>query len=139
MNSASQSVTKFASTLLKRISLGFGVCAVAFSLTSILGSQSASAQTVNDVQPLEDFEAGQNERDPFSGTGGWSPFDLIHRARLGNSRDLNEYVNEQRESLKDAAAEFRRLQLEQLGVESQFSPENQSTTSESEENTQQGN
>ncbi|NEP02560.1 MAG: hypothetical protein F6K58_28710 [Symploca sp. SIO2E9] len=133
MNSFNQSVTKFPLTLLERISLGLGICAVALSITSVLGPQPASAQTANDVQPLEDFEAGQNERDPFSGTAGFSPFDLIHRARLGNNRDLNEYVDEQRENLKDAASEFRRRQLEQLGVESQFSPENQSTTAEPED------
>ena len=73
------------------------------------------AQTT-DANPLADFQ-NQENRDLFSNKDSgdsFSVFDLIHRAQLGTIRDANEYSSEQRQNLNDAAADFRRQQLQRL-------------------------
>ena len=130
MKLTTQSATKFSSTLLVPINLGIGVWAVALGIISVTVSQSVSAQIGIDVEPLAEFEAGQNERDSFSGTSGFSPFELIHRARLGNIGNLDEYADQQREQLRNAASEFRLQQLELLKKQSQLSPESSPETSD---------
>jgi hypothetical protein len=78
----------------------------------------AQASSLNNSQPLQDFQTNDNP-DPFSGSSGTGVFDLIHRSRLGNGRSVEEFSTEQRQNLNDAAAEFRnkqRLLLEKPAV-----------------------
>jgi len=78
---------------------------------------------VNNAQPLQDFQT-QDNPDPFSGrSNGMGIFDLIHRSRLGNSRDMNQFSSEQRDNLNDAAADFREKQR-QLLEQQQAKPAN---------------
>jgi hypothetical protein len=74
------------------------------------------AQTATTQQPLVDFN-NQESQDLFSGKNNgnsFGVFDLINRAQLGTTRDLNDYTNDQRENLNDAAAKFRLQQLQRL-------------------------
>ncbi|MEB3343466.1 hypothetical protein [Okeania sp.] len=63
----------------------------------------------NTINPLQDLQTIDNP-DPFGDSGGLNMFDIIHNSRLGNNRDMKEYMLEQRDSLNDAAAEFRNKQ-----------------------------
>ena len=63
----------------------------------------------NTANPLQDLQTIDNP-DPFTGSGGLDMFDIIHNSRLGNNRNMKEYMLEQRDSLNDAAAEFRNKQ-----------------------------
>jgi hypothetical protein len=106
----------FISTRFGRIALGVGASTVAIALSSVVVPQSAWAQSTGQTQPLEEFTTPQSEQDSFSGrmgSGGWSVFDLIHNAQLG-TRDVNEVIGEQRESLNQATEDFRQQQLLQL-------------------------
>ncbi|MGD1805277.1 hypothetical protein ACP6PL_07520 [Dapis sp. BLCC M126] len=65
------------------------------------------------VNPLQDLQTIDNP-DPFTGSGssGIDMFDIIHNSRLGNNRNMKEYMIEQRDSLNDAATQFRNKQKE---------------------------
>ena len=63
----------------------------------------------NTVNPLKDLQTVDNP-DPFSGSGGLNMFDIIHNSRLGNNRNMKEYMLEQRDSINDAATQFRNKQ-----------------------------
>ena len=63
----------------------------------------------NTVNPLQDLQTVDNP-DPFTGSGGIDMFDIIHNSRLGNNRNMKEYMIEQRDSLNDAATQFRNKQ-----------------------------
>ena len=65
----------------------------------------------NNVNPLQDLQKIDNS-DPFTGSAGIDVFDIIHNSRLGNKRDMKEYMLEQRNSLNDAATQFRNKQKE---------------------------
>lgn len=115
MKISNQSISEFGSILLTRLTLGVSIIAAA---AIAISPESASAQSAPGVQPLQDFNSQQNEVDPFTGRaggGGFSVFDLIHNSRLNNSRDMNEFITENRENIDDAAAQFRQQQLERLG------------------------
>ena len=73
----------------------------------------ADSYEANTVNPLQDLQTVDNP-DPFTGSGGLNMFDIIHNSRLGNNRDMNEYMNEQRDSLNDAATQFRNKQQQLL-------------------------
>lgn len=66
------------------------------------------------IDPLEGVQTQDAGSDPLSSNSGFSVFDMIHRARLGNSRSIQEFRTEQRQQLDDAAAEFRRQQLDRI-------------------------
>lgn len=114
-----------------RLAIGLlaGTAAVPLVLT-----QPTLAQFTNS-QPLQDWD-NQESRDPFSGKtdGGnasFSVMDMIHQSKLGPSRTLDEFREEQEESLDDAAAQFRRQQRERLQVPARIvpvEPENTVTT-----------
>ncbi|MBD2181454.1 hypothetical protein H6S82_07890 [Planktothrix sp. FACHB-1355] len=83
--------------------------------------QTTLAQTL-DRDPSQDFQR-QEDNSSFYGGGtgqGFSVFDLIHRANLGQNRSPEEFSTEQRQSLDDAAEQFRAKQREQLQI-----PQNQ--------------
>lgn len=72
--------------------------------------------------PLQDLQP-KDSTDPFSNRGnGTGIFDLLHRSRLGNNRDMNEFNAEQRKNLNDAAAEFRARQRELLQQQAKPAP-----------------
>ncbi len=122
MKTNTQSVS-FAPARRLRLACGIGISAIA--LTVALLPQSVGAQTADSDRPLEDFSAGQNERDPFTGNaggGGLSVFDMIHRSRLGSSQSLSDFNSEKQRELDNAADEFRRQQLEQLRNSEPVSP-----------------
>lgn len=85
------------------------------SVVSLLLPQISWAQT--DVNPLEDANPAEEGSDPFSSSGqgnSFGIFDLIHRANLGGDRNVEDFSLEQNQSLNDAAAQFRKKQLERL-------------------------
>ena len=67
----------------------------------------------NTVNPLQDLQTVDNP-DPFTGSGGLDMFDIIHNSRLGNNRNMKEYMIEQRDSLDNAATQFRNKQKQLL-------------------------
>jgi len=72
--------------------------------------QSTFAQSYeNTISPLQDLQTIDNPT-PFTGSGGIDMFDIIHNSRLGNNRNMKEYMIEQRDSLNDAATQFRNKQ-----------------------------
>lgn len=98
------------------------------SLVSLLMPQLGWAQTTN-VNPLQDLNPEQNQ-DPFSNSSegnSFSMFNIIHRANLGGSLNIDDYNAAQNESLNNAAAEFRKKQLERM-QQQQATPINQVTT-----------
>lgn len=125
MKTITQLIPGFSLFSLTRVALGVGCLTAGLGISLLLPSQKALAQTARDVQPLEDFKAGQNERDSFSGSTGLNPYQLIHNYRLGVG-DVNEFMREQDVKLDDATEQFRRLQLERLRRQQQVSPENSS-------------
>ena len=98
-----------------------GIAASAIASCALFSPQASFAQAsgLNNAQPLQDFQT-QDNTDPFSGrSSGSGIFDLIHRSQLGGGRSMEEFNNEQRQNLNDAAAEFRnkqRLLLENQAV-----------------------
>ena len=94
---------------LARISFSLGLGA---SLVLIGVHRSAFAQTAGDLDGIGSFPS--NERDSFSGGSDLNPFDLIHNARLGNSRSIEEFNEDSQQNLDDAAADFKRQQQELL-------------------------
>lgn len=104
---------------LTRISLGL---MAGLGVSSVLGTQPVVAQATN-ADPLQDFRTQDGGSDPFSASGSTSTlFDMFHRARLGNNRDMKEFVLEQRQNIYDEASDFRKRQLELLQPEQQPVP-----------------
>lgn len=111
----------------KSLTLVLGTVA-GISLVSLLMPQMSWAQTTN-VNPLQDLNPEQNQ-DPFSSSSegnSFSMFDIIHRANLGGSLNIDDYNTAQNESLNNAAAEFRKKQLQRM-QQQQATPINQVTT-----------
>ena len=110
----------------KLLTLVLGTVA-GISLVSLLMPQLSWAQTT-DVNPLQDLNPEQNQ-DPFSSSSqgnSFSMFNIIHRANLG-SISIDDYSAAQNESLNNAAAEFRKKQLQRM-QQQQATPINQVTT-----------
>ncbi|MEQ8536470.1 MAG: hypothetical protein RIB93_03250 [Coleofasciculus sp. D1-CHI-01] len=106
-------------------SLGLGVVV---SMTSIIIPEGAIAQTTERVNPLEDMDNRQNERDSLTGTtgnSGFNVFDFIHRSRLGV--DSEAFNSELDQNLDNATQEFRQLQRERLRNQQPVQPNNSST------------
>ncbi|MEQ9236902.1 hypothetical protein [Coleofasciculus sp. E2-BRE-01] len=84
------------------------------SISAII-PESAIAQSTERVNPLEDINNRQNERDSLTGTtgnSGFNVFDFIHRSRLGV--DSEAFNSELDQNLDNATQEFRQLQRERL-------------------------
>jgi hypothetical protein len=97
------------STLFASLALG-----VVVSISAII-PESAIAQSTERVNPLEDINNRQNERDSLTGTtgnSGFNVFDFIHRSRLGV--DSEAFNSELDQNLDNATQEFRQLQRERL-------------------------
>lgn len=111
------------STLFAPLALGMAV-----GITSAIIPESAIAQTTERVNPLEDMDNRQNERDSLTGTtgnSGFNVFDFIHRSRLGV--DSEAFNSELDQNLDNATQEFRRLQRERLRNQQPVQPNNSST------------
>lgn len=129
MKMSNSLVSEFTSTLLSRLNLGVGVCTfLAVGVTSAVLPIAASAQSLENSQPLGNVTTQQNERSTMYGGNGedFNVFNLIHRAQMGTPRDINEVSAEQRQSITNAAEKFRLEQLRRLGNQQQN--ENQVTT-----------
>lgn len=101
----------------KRFTTLFISTVAGISVVSLLLPQISWAQTTTDVNPLEDTNPAEEGSDPFSSSGqgnSFGIFDLIHRANLGGDRNVEDFSLEQNQSLNDAAAQFRKKQLERL-------------------------
>lgn len=117
MKISTQSVPKFAPSLLARITLSVGVCGAAIAIASSVLPQSALAQAEGTVNPLQDFAPAQNERDSLGGSigdSGFSVFDLIHRAQTGGSITFDEFSTKNGQEIQSAADAYRREQLKRL-------------------------
>ncbi|MCL1466371.1 hypothetical protein [Argonema galeatum] len=102
-----------------------GTALVPFVLPQIILAQSL------DRDPSQDFQRQDNNDAVYgSGTGqGFSVFDMIHRANLGNNRSIEDFSVEQRENLDSAAAEFKAQQRERLQIQqNQAAPGNPAST-----------
>lgn len=89
-------------------------------ITILLPQQSfAQSYQGNTVNPLEDLQTIDNS-DSFTGSGGIDMFDIIHNSRLGNNRNMKEYMLEQRDNLNDAATQFRNKQKELIQQQNTF-------------------
>ncbi|MCL2934168.1 MAG: hypothetical protein MGG11_18575 [Trichodesmium sp. MAG_R03] len=88
---------------------------------TILLPQQTFAQSYEDntVNPLKDLQTIDNT-DSFTGSGGIDMFDIIHNSRLGNNRNMKEYMLEQRDNLNDAATQFRNKQKELIQQRNTF-------------------
>ena len=75
------------------------------------------------IDPLEDLRTTDGSSDPFSGSSNASSvYDLIHRARLNNAINMNQFRTQQRQQINDAAAEFRKQQLQRMQTPAQAAP-----------------
>ena len=101
----------------------------AVGITSVLLPAKVLAQAT-DIDPLGDVQTQDAGSDPLSGNSGFNVFDMIHRARLGNSRSMQEFRTEQRQQLNDAAAEFRRQQLNRIQSPTNTTPVTSTTDSQ---------
>ena len=111
----------------KRLFITLGLsCGAILGVMSSLG-QPTLAQSADILQNSESFPS--NEQDSQSGSFGnnISPFDLIHQINLNNNRSLEEFNNETAKNLDDAAADFRRQQLERLNSQRSQSSTNSTT------------
>lgn len=80
-----------------------------------------------EARPADTFK-NQDNTDPFSGGDNGSSmgvFDLIHRAQMGNIRDMSEYSGEQGQNIQSAAEKFRQMQLNRIRNQNQVAPNNQ--------------
>jgi len=92
----------------------FGILVATGFLTSL--AQTALAQTPNSSQPTDIFQ-DQDRNDPFSSRSSnqaGSMLDIVNRAILGPGRSAQEFNQDQKESLDDAANQFRTLQQQRL-------------------------
>ncbi|MEC4805569.1 MAG: hypothetical protein SAJ12_14545 [Jaaginema sp. PMC 1079.18] len=82
-------------------------------------AQNAIAQDTTPINPVTPSNNGtfqNNEIGAFDGleNGSFNPLDLFHRMNLGGRRSLGEFRQDQNNNLDNAAAEFRRRQMELL-------------------------
>lgn len=98
---------------------------VSIGFASLLMAKPSWAQATVDPNPLQDLNQEQN-RDPFSRSNDEDAYggimELMHRAQLGNIRSTSEFSTEQNRSLNDAAAQFRKRQLEMIRNQNQVNP-----------------
>jgi hypothetical protein len=83
--------------------------------TLLLNTPSVCAQSLSTSTSDGNFQS--NEYDTTSGGSfgnSFNPLDLIHRANMSNGRDSQEFGQDSAENINNAAAEFKKLQLERL-------------------------
>ncbi|MGF1479183.1 MAG: hypothetical protein ACFB4I_06795 [Cyanophyceae cyanobacterium] len=91
-----------------------GIGMISFvGLAIALGLEPVLAQTFPNS---DSTEVQRNEYDPNSNSslGTLNPTDLIHRANLSRSRNLQEFSEDSQINLGNAAEEYKRLQQERL-------------------------
>jgi hypothetical protein len=73
-----------------------------------------------------------NEQDSLYGEGltGINPLDLIHRAKLNNGRNSEEFDRDSQNNLNNSASEFKRLQQERILQQNQGTPTTPETPEE---------
>lgn len=78
--------------------------------------QPSWAQTSEGAATLQPTVSdAENSSDPFANNARPSAmFDIMHRFQQGDIRSTGEFMNDQRQYLDEAAAEFRKLQLLRL-------------------------
>lgn len=86
--------------------------------TCLLASPSFAQSNIYNVsgeaRPEDTFKT-QEGSDPFStNSDNSSVFNLIHRAQMGNLRDMSDFNSEQRQSIQSAADKFRQQQLDRI-------------------------
>jgi hypothetical protein len=124
-------VSEFTSTLLSRLNLGVGVCTfLAVGITSAVLPIAASAQSLENNQPLGNVNSQQNERGSMYGGNGddFSFFNLMHRAQMGQPRDINEVSATQSQNLTNESDKFKLEQLRRFENQQQNENQNQVTT-----------
>ncbi len=115
--------SSFAYKRLAKITLNLSLGA-AFGVMSSFG-QSTLAQSINPQNPQGSDGYQSNEQDPGgSSLGNFDPFQMIHNANLGASRTAEEFNSDMEQGIKDAAAEFKRLQQERMLNQQSGSPAN---------------
>ena len=81
--------------------------------------QATKAQSL-DYDPSQEIQRGDNVG-PLNGSGtgqnGFNVFEMMHRANFGQIRSTEEFSAEQKESLDEAAAEFRNEQRRRLQIQ----------------------
>ncbi|MBC6418618.1 MAG: hypothetical protein GDA44_07400 [Prochloron sp. SP5CPC1] len=91
------------------------------TLVLVFSGGDTFAQTAADLNGVGTYPA--NERDSFSSSSGFNPFDLIHNARFGNRISVEEFNQNTQESLDNAAADFKLQQQRRLlNQQSQSNP-----------------
>jgi hypothetical protein len=88
--------------------------------------QSSLAQFTN-----KDSEGYQsNEQDALYGSGsdGFNPMELIHRANLGNGRSSEEFDRDTQQNISNSAADFRKQQLERMNNRNSSTPSTPTST-----------
>ena len=80
--------------------------------TTVLSPQPSHAQVnpSTNAGALQDFQ----NRDNVDTSRIFNPLQLIHRSRLGNNRDMQEFSEEQRKNINSAADEYRAKQRQIL-------------------------
>jgi len=92
------------------------------STASLLLPMPGRSQTTK-IDPLEDLGTTDGSSDPFSGSSNPSSiYDLIHRARLNNGMNMNQFRTQLRQQINDAVAEFRRQPLQKMQTPAQAAP-----------------
>ncbi|MBC6475451.1 MAG: hypothetical protein GDA48_23800 [Hormoscilla sp. GM102CHS1] len=89
------------------------------STASLLLPMPGLAQATK-IDPLEDLRTTDGSSDPFSGSSNASSvYDMIHRARLNNGMNMNQFRTQLNQQINDAAAGFRRQQLQRMQTPAQ--------------------
>jgi hypothetical protein len=104
------------------------------SLAGIVGAIAArpamaQSQTEYQSQTQQPPVYQSNETDPTKGQlGGFDPMSLIHNANLSRSRNGNDFAEDSQRNLSKAAADFKKMQQQQLQQNSEPSQPSSSTT-----------
>ncbi len=98
------------------LSLSLGIILVGISG---LGQASLAQFTNKDSEGYQ-----SNEQDALYGSGsdGFNPMELMHRANLGNGRSSEEFDRESQQNISNSAADFRKQQLERMNGQNSSPP-----------------
>lgn len=80
----------------------------------LINSPSVFAQSSTATLTEDDFPTNEQNPNGSSFGNSFNPLDLIHRANMSNGRDAEEFNQDSSKNIKDAAAEFKRLQMQRL-------------------------
>ncbi|MCW6035259.1 hypothetical protein K4A83_03090 [Spirulina subsalsa FACHB-351] len=81
---------------------------------SFLGGATSPLLAQTNHNPSREGFQNNEVNSLFGNTEGLNPFDLIHRATMGNGRSLGDFRRDSNRQLNRASEEFRRLQLERM-------------------------